>query len=465
MSRALWRLAAGVSLRYKIMGIGLAVIVLLGPGLTWQVRELMARSLTHELEQRAVSIARNLATRSTDLILTNNLYGLYALTQDIVSTDEDVRYAFVVSPEGHVLAHSFDQGFPADLLEASVVTREEQYKRQLILTEEGFIEDVALPIFNGRAGVARVGLSHQRLEDTLQSATRQILLSLAVASLLGVGISVLSSWLLARPVRDLAEGTRLVAQGHLSHRLSPWARDEIGQLQASFNAMAEELQRKEELRRQLLRKIITVQEEERRRIARELHDEAGQALTSLLLGLSVIDQAASLSQARAVSSNLKEVVGETLDALHNLALELRPSVLDDLGLVPALQRYVESCPTRLGLQADLVTAGTDEMRLPPEVETTFYRIAQEALTNVARHALASEASVLLERRQRSVVLVIEDNGVGFDVAQVMDARQQRERLGLYGMEERASLAGCRLTVESRPGAGTTITVEFPLEEV
>jgi signal transduction histidine kinase len=225
----------------------------------------------------------------------------------------------------------------------------------------------------------------------------------------------------------------------------------------------DELRSKDALRGQLLHKIITAQEEERRRIARELHDEAGQALTSLLIGLKAIENVEGWDQARALISELREMVAQTLDEVHNLSLELRPSVLDDLGLVPALARYVSSCPLRFGFRADFETAGMDGRRLPPEVEITLYRIAQEALTNVARHASASHASVLLQRRRGMAVLVVEDDGEGFEVEQVMASAQERERLGLYGIEERALLVGGRMTIESRPGAGTTVSVEIPLE--
>jgi signal transduction histidine kinase len=227
----------------------------------------------------------------------------------------------------------------------------------------------------------------------------------------------------------------------------------------------DELKDKEELRGQLLERVITAQEEERKRIARELHDQTGQALTSLLVSLKVIEKAGDLEQARELTSDMRAIVTETLDDVHNLSLELRPSVLDDMGLVPALARYVESCPARFGLQVDFVIAGMDRQRLPMEVETTLYRIAQEALTNVARHSKAGHASVLLERRRRAAVLVIEDDGEGFDTAQVLGSPAERERLGLYGMMERASLVGGQLTVESRPGAGTTVSVEVPLEEL
>jgi signal transduction histidine kinase len=227
----------------------------------------------------------------------------------------------------------------------------------------------------------------------------------------------------------------------------------------------EQIRHKEALRGQLLHKIITAQEEERRRIARELHDEAGQALTSLLIGLRAMEKSASLTEVHTLAADLRKTVAQTLDEVHDLALELRPSVLDDLGLVPALVRYTQSCPTRFGFQADFVTVGMDGQRLPREVETVLYRIVQEALTNAARHASANQVSVLLQRRRGTVVLVVEDDGEGFDVAQVMASTERRERLGLYGMEERASLVDGHLTVESAPDTGTTITVEIPLEGV
>jgi signal transduction histidine kinase len=209
--------------------------------------------------------------------------------------------------------------------------------------------------------------------------------------------------------------------------------------------------------------MISAQEEERKRIARELHDETGQALTSLLVSLRLIERAESMQEAREMTSNMREVISQALDRVKEMALELRPSVLDDLGLVPALANFVHSSPERLGLDVDFVTSDLNGERLPLEVETTLYRIAQEALVNVARHANADHVTVHLKRRQGSIVLVVEDDGMGFDPQEVLASAPKNKRLGLYGMEERASLLGGRLTVESQPGAGTVISVEIPRE--
>lgn len=623
-----WRGVGAASLRTKIMGIALAMISLLGLGLTLQARHTISHALQWEMQQRATSIAHHLALTSAEMILTNDVYGLYESVADAVHSNEDVRYAFILDARGDLIAHSFEGGFPGDLFAANSVPTGEEHSLEMLRTEDEVIMDVAHPILGGLAGVTRVGLSRSRLDRSLAEVTWRFLSATALVSLLAVAISTGLTVLLTRPVLALADATRRVARGDLSHRLRPWADDEIGQLQTSFNAMVESLERsrlemevrnnvshavagrsrledvlrlclnevmrlvqadggwicmlgegagcgsyvsaipgwqpggcdpgagrcahceqaiaggmpvvvdgcsrrcagsrgrpagheacrhvvvplpvrgqpagllyltcaggspcddeemamlkaisgelgvaienagllaelreKEAMRGDLLRRLIGAQEEERKRLARELHDESGQALTSLLLGIRLVENSTTLEQAREIASGMRGTVSQTLEEVHNMALELRPSALDDLGLVAALRRYAQSSPTRLGIEVDLVTAGMDGQRLPLAVETALYRIAQEALTNVARHSGAGGASVLLERRGDSVVLMVEDEGAGFDLAAVTSAR--RRRLGLYGMEERASLVGGRLLVESAASAGTTVRVEVPLKE-
>jgi len=228
-------------------------------------------------------------------------------------------------------------------------------------------------------------------------------------------------------------------------------------------SLYEELRQKGTLQRQLLERVITVQEEERKRIARELHDQTGQSLTSLIMTLKVLEEASSPQRARAHIGELRDMVVQVLKGVHDLALQLRPSVLDDLGLPAALRHYLRGYEDRFRLPVDLQILGLDRERLAPEVETALYRIVQEALTNVARHSRAHSVSVLLERRGASMKLIVEDDGQGFDVARVMGSGPHEGNLGLYGMRERASLLDGTLTIESTPGAGTTVFVEIPLK--
>lgn len=209
--------------------------------------------------------------------------------------------------------------------------------------------------------------------------------------------------------------------------------------------------------RDALGRVVAGQELERRRLARELHDETGQALTSILLGLRAVDEAASSPETKKAVSDLRELVVTTLQDVRRLAVQLRPKALDDFGLVAALERLVQTFAEMTGIEVQLEPhLGAD--RLPPEVETTLYRLVQEALTNVVKHAEARHVSILLARREGTAIAVIEDDGLGFDP----DARERGDGIGLLGMRERVELHDGHLTVESGTEAGTTLRVEIPL---
>lgn len=211
----------------------------------------------------------------------------------------------------------------------------------------------------------------------------------------------------------------------------------------------------ERVSRDAVRRVVEAQEHERARLARELHDETGQALTSILLGLKPLEQAAETEEARTAVAGVRELVVSTLRDVRRLAVELRPAALDDFGLVPAVERLVETFGEQTGLAVDLESRlGSD--RLEGRAETTLYRVIQEALTNIVKHAGAGRVSILLQRQGTAVVALIEDDGSGFDPATTRD-----DALGLVGMRERLALAGGRLRVESTPGSGTTIVAEVP----
>ena len=208
--------------------------------------------------------------------------------------------------------------------------------------------------------------------------------------------------------------------------------------------------------RDALRRAVTAQELERRRLARELHDETGQALTSILLGLRTLERASGREARDEALADLRQLVVSTLHEVRRLAVELRPTALDDFGLVPALRRLGESTREATGLDVQ-VEAWLGRERLASEVETAVYRFVQEALTNVAKHACAHRVSVVLTRKNGSVSVVIEDDGKGFDTA-----AGTGDGLGLIGMRERVQLLDGRLSVESSAGTGTTLVLELPV---
>ena len=207
--------------------------------------------------------------------------------------------------------------------------------------------------------------------------------------------------------------------------------------------------------RDALRRVVEAQELERRRLARELHDQTGQELTSVLLGLKAVGEAKSDAEHAEALAAVREQVLETLHDVRRLAVELRPKALDDFGLTPALERLRDTFSEQTGMRVELESRIRE--RLPADVETALYRIVQEALTNIVKHAQASTISIVLARKAGAVTALIEDDGRGFNRGD-----GSGEGLGLLGMGERLALLGGKLRIESTPGSGTTIVAEVPL---
>jgi two-component system CheB/CheR fusion protein len=261
--------------------------------------------------------------------------------------------------------------------------------------------------------------------------------------------------------QKIAEEQLQRAHDELEQRVSARTR-ELAAANARLQAEMAERAQAENARVEVLRRLVSAQEEERRRISRELHDQLGQQLSALRLGLDAL--ASSPSADPPAVARLRQLAEQLDRNVDRLALELRPSALDDLGLLVALQQHVEEWAEHYGVAAEFQTTGIDRRRLPAEIETVIYRVAQEALTNAAKHAGARHVSVsvVFERRSGQVRLTVEDDGRGFDVEAARQSPDAHRKLGLLGMQERVALAGGTLTIESAPERGTTVFVRIPI---
>jgi two-component system CheB/CheR fusion protein len=259
--------------------------------------------------------------------------------------------------------------------------------------------------------------------------------------------------------RKLAEEQIRENRDTLELRVAERTRD-LEQINGRMEAEIAERKRAERERAEVLRRLVTAQEEERRRMARELHDQLGQQLTALRVGLAGIAGASSTTSE--AITRLQRIAAQLDEDVDRLVLELRPTALDDLGLRAVLQQYVEEWAELHGIMAEFQVAGFDDLRRLPELEIVVYRVIQEALTNVLKHAQAQHVSVILERWSDQVRAIVEDDGHGFDLEAVQQARDFRRRLGLIGMQERAAMVGGTLTIEAAPGHGTTVLVQIPL---
>lgn len=297
-----------------------------------------------------------------------------------------------------------------------------------------------------------------------------------IFAVIGVVLSVAVNYALLRyalrPLNNLHSTAERVTTGDLSVRVPPTSGGDrtIAQLSVAFNTMLDQveedtraIERSRALTERLTQQVIAAQEEERRRIARELHDETAQALATLVIYAETAAQYPNtLPVIHERLIGLRDLASHTLEDVRTIIADLRPSQLDDLGLAAAVRvQAVERLGSR-GIRTDVQVRG-EERRLPPVVETALYRVLQEAFSNITKHAHASYVEVDLDLSQPEVVRArVEDDGVGFDERQAMPSLHNGHGVGLFGMYERISLLGGTLSVDSTPGVGTEIRIVIPL---
>jgi signal transduction histidine kinase len=344
------------------------------------------------------------------------------------------------------------------------------------------------------------GIVLRQPEEEILAPTRSLAYQLSVLGLVVLATLLGLAWATTRgivgPLQQLTQACRRITAGDLSHQVPTMGVAEASALATSFEEMRrnllsyqrqmevhkqelerrveqrtaelahsyEALQTEERARGELLHRVLNAQEEERKRIARELHDETCQTLTALMLGLDTTRLAMRVNSEEAVGrlDATKAMAGGMLEDIRRLVADLRPSLLDDLGLVPAILWYGEKRLKPLGIELRMETRGLQQ-RVPPTIETALFRIVQEAMSNVARHAEASMVAVTLARNDGHVSLIIRDDGKGFRLPPEGVAAANGHGMGLRGMLERASNLGGSLALESAPGEGTSIDVRLPIE--
>jgi two-component system, NarL family, sensor histidine kinase UhpB len=291
-----------------------------------------------------------------------------------------------------------------------------------------------------------------------------LVIFVAVGWLVSVALNFVLLQIAFRPLMDLGKVMSRVQAGERSQRapLTGFDRD-ADQLAMTFNMMLGAI---DEANRQRSTQIMNAMEEERKRIARELHDETSQVLTSLLISLAILEESITTQEARDRIAETRTLAHRTLRAIRNLSIDLRPSALDDLGLLPALRWYIKEYQQKFSIVVDFQASGFKE-RLSTEMETALYRIVQESLTNIAKHAQARHVTINLEGGTEAVNATITDDGRGFDLEQLqkIPSSGQERGWGLVGMHERAHLLDGGLEIDSSPGKGTTVHACIPVRAV
>ncbi|NLX91891.1 MAG: HAMP domain-containing protein [Firmicutes bacterium] len=386
---------------------------------------------------------------------------------------------------------------------AKVLERGERYLGQASIIGENYLTAYD-PIFDNSGeviGILFVGIPEAPFVAMKESTVRQYIYISLISIILALAIAYSLSRKITGPLQRLAKAMQKVELGDLSQRFSPDIsavrsnypakssppaqkldaeasppKDEIEILGNFFNRMMNSLQKnweqnlklqksleeKEKNRVKLLQKLISVQEEERKRIARELHDGTSQSLTSLMLILRAIQQSNNLEEVRKLAETYREVLYNTLEEIKKISYELRPVTLDKLGIDEAIKRYIRDLTAHIDIKIIYDNEECKFSSLDQEIETTVYRIVQEAITNAIRHARPKNIDVILRSDDQFVEVTIKDDGVGFELEEVQD--NWENGLGIPGMMERVSLLKGELSIDTAPGQGTLIKIKLPLKK-
>ena len=300
------------------------------------------------------------------------------------------------------------------------------------------------------------------LDQELPSRFELMLLFGATGVVLSFAVNYVVLRAAFEPLDQLERLSESVRSGDLSARAEPVALTDpqISRLIDTFNSTLDELEQNQRRLRELATQVIEAQEGERKRIARELHDDTAQILFAQLLNITALKSSES-EDVQEAAERLEPMTVEAIEGVRRLALELRPPALDDLGVREAISELAQRIAENSGIEVtEHLQLSRD--RLPPEIELVLYRIAQEALTNVVKHAGASRVEVRLARVHGRVTLVVKDDGSGFDVDSVTERDETGLGLGLFGMVERATLVGGTLDIASSPGTGTEVALMIPV---
>lgn len=484
------------SLRLKIsLGVSLALVLLLAP-LNWLQYELQRQTAMRELELLAANTGTIVEHSLTEAMLRDDPSSVQAIV-DSVAQASDVRAIYLLNPDAIIAASSEGQ-YNGEQLDQTGDNCQgcHQYPatsrpRSIVVTDTDGQSSfrTMTPIFNRPAcydchapedrlnGVLYMDFSMTGLNALLEQGLRTAFLgSVTIIGLAALVLYILLSWLVITPMERVAQGLRSFSQGGRTARVPVQGQDEVGLLAGVFNEMADtiqvqeaeanrlytELEAKDTVRRQLLAKIITTREEERRRVARRIHDELGQLLTGLSLNLKMCQQAVpdNLPNVHDYLAKTNALVRHTIEQSHRLIVQLRPTVLDDYGLVPAVEDELNERLTPLGITTHLDTRGNLE-QLPADVTTAAFRITQESLINVVRHANANQVNVRLQQTTDELRVIVEDDGAGMP-DEYLDSSDGHQPLGILGMQERADALGGRLEVARRQTCGTRVTLSLPL---
>jgi len=480
---------------------GLVIIVVVVTGVITTLRE--KGTLEDELRKRGLALANDLAKFTERPLLSQDLATMRRFVNHTMKQDY-VRYVSIIDPSGKIVMHSdlrqVGKIYKNNLHPGTIHSCDPSSSHAHLIQEEDIYYNIFAPIevSGARLGTVSLGYSYAAVENEIATARRQIILIGLVTIVIGGIFSYFLATFISLPINRITDAMEQVANGELNSPLMINRNDEIGTLANSFNKMAEDLGRhrkhlevlvedrtaeleganiqlqqeiteriraEEELKqsqeqlRDLASHLQLIREEERSRIAREIHDELGQALTALKMDVHWLGLRLPTNQQLLIDKikSMSGLLDTTVQAVRRISSELRPGLLDDLGLTAAIEWQAHEFCSRAGLKCD-IRSEPEDIILDQSLSIALFRIFQETLTNIARHAQATRIEVILQKNTATVEMEVRDNGKGVTAEQLAAPGS----FGILGIKERVHFLGGELKISGIPHQGTTVHVSLPI---
>ncbi len=467
--------AKDFGIREKMLIIFLLIGAAFGLAVTWYAQQLMGHFLSDYHQNQGIYLAESIAAQSEDPLISGDRYQLFRIIERTMERHPGLTYVFFLdASQEEVLVDSFESETPDEIVQLNQAASENNSIQSFDADNET-IYDIAVPVQDGNAGVVRIGLSTSEIASLINHLKNSLWLGTVGMLLGGMFGMYLFSRTIVQPIHHVTQGAEKAINGQLVEPPKSNPRHEIQQLQNAIYKLTHstrqlhldketyknQAEQSERLRKKLLSKTIKAQEEERKRIARELHDETGQSLTTLKLALKQIETCNNLEEVRQMTQQLRSLTGNVIDEVKGIARDLRPSVLDDLGLEYALKKYLQDVEKHSGIHTEFYVVTEKEAHPDSDGATNIYRIVQESVNNAVKHAEANKIEVIFYKKSSGFSVVVEDDGKGFDQSKMErmetgKVKASESGLGLFSMKERAALIGGKLTIDSEPGEGTRI---------
>lgn len=437
--------------------------------------------LRQELDQygKDTILALNIAINND--VLLDNKFAIYEQLVDTLNQNEQIKYIIVTSPEGKIISSTFVKGFPVGLpvyREKSQEYENELFDIVVYDSNEGNIREYMYTPNNNIIGSIRVGLKESIMLEIMKEKFIQIILTIFIICVVSSILATYYAWHFLQPIEILSKAVKEISKGNYDISVDRIGNDELGYLMQIFNNMARRLSKKErentyllsELRKKeehnslLMAQLFRAQEDERQRISQELHDGTSQTMVSILTYLRILHDKLTTKEQKDFLAGIRELISQTLDSIRALAVNLHPPLLKDLGLIVAIEKFLDMVQqTSTDIKIKFEYQG-DFSKLPDMLALVCYRIIQEGITNIVKHANARRAKVKIFYEETKIRMEIIDNGIGFNEETAQRAKLNHH-LGLRSMQKRIELLQGKFEIISKLNKGTIIKITIPIENI